>query len=421
MDYEGALGYLYGLRVLGKKAGLSGIIRLMQLLGDPQSSLRFIHIAGTNGKGSTTVMLSNILKHTGYKTGIFISPYITDFRERIQINGEMISKSVFTQIVETVKEQVDIMSAQNEYPTFFEVVTAIALCYFSRECCDVVCLEVGLGGRFDATNVIERALVSVITSVSLDHMELLGNTVESIAFEKCGILKDGGVCVSYPLQEESVLKVIEEQCVLKHNRLIVADISQIHWEESGYCTKLVYKGMHINLPLPGRYQVANAATVFCVIEELRLQGMDIPDTAIVDGMNTVKFPARLELVSREPDVIIDGAHNIAGIRALGEYVDSHPAVRKVLLFGVLRDKEYKRIISEIAPKADAIVATTPKIDRALPSRDVCEVAKAYCANVVCEDDFESAVDIAKAFAGKDGAVFVCGSLYLASDVRKILL
>ena len=421
MNYESILQYIYSLQKFGKKSGLKRITKLMHSLGDPQQNLPIIHIAGTNGKGSTTAMTANILKHAGYKVGMFISPFIIDFRERIQINGDMISKDTFIKIAERVKVQVDLMCNDGECPSFFEVVTAIALCYFDMEKCDIVCLEVGLGGRFDATNVISKSLVSVITSISLDHTELLGDTVADIAFEKCGILKENGICVSYPLQESSALDVIKEQSDVKKNKLVVADMGNVEWISRKYSSIIRYKGLDMELPLPGKHQVANAVTVLCIMEQLRNQGKKVPDDAIIKGIETVKFPARLELVSRNPDVIIDGAHNIAGAYSLSDFIKNHPASPKILLFGILKDKKYKDVIDILMPQADAVVLTTPKIDRAIRSGDVYNLAKIYCDNVICEDDYQKAIRFASDIAGRNGVVFICGSLYLASDMRRILL
>lgn len=421
MNYDQALEYIYSLQTLGKKAGLSGIKKLMSLLGNPQKNLSFVHIAGTNGKGSTTAMTSCVLSHAGYKTGMFISPFIVDFRERIQIDGQMISEETFASIVKEVKNKVDIMADKDECPSFFEVVTAVAFCYFNTENCDIVCLEVGLGGRFDATNIIDRSLVSVITSISLDHTELLGDTIEKIAYEKCGILKYGGVCVSYPFQKEQVLNVIREQSLINNNRLVVADIDSIICKHIGYPSIIIYKEKEILLPLTGEHQVANTATVLSIIEELQNQGIDISLDAIKKGIEAVRFPARLELISREPDIIIDGAHNISGIDSLIKFIEKNPNVPKILLFGVLKDKEYKEIIKAVAPKVDALVATTPSVPRAMPSKKVYEIAREYCDNVLYEDDFDKAIDKCIELAGASGVVFVCGSLYLASDIRRILL
>lgn len=421
MDYDNALDYLYSIQGFGKKPGLYGIKKLMSLLGNPQNELNFIHIAGTNGKGSATAMTSNILKYAGYKTGMFISPYIVDFRERIQINGEMISKQNFVNVVEKVKTQIETMEQQGEHLGFFEVVAAIAFCYFAMEKCDIVCLEVGLGGRFDATNIIQSSLASVIMSISLDHTELLGNTVEKIAFEKCGILKDGGACICYPLQDKAALNEIKKQAEIKQNKFVLADIERLESVNHGYYSTIKYNGNEINLPLPGRHQIANAATVLSVIDCIKEKGINVSDKAVIDGIESVKFPARLELVSKNPDILIDGAHNIAGAQSLGAFIQSHPDVPKVLVFGILKDKDYKKIIEEVFPKVDFVIATTPKIPRAMSGKEISIIGKDYCSNIFHEDDYSAVIQKAKELAGESGVIFISGSLYLASDMRRFFI
>ena len=258
MNGTQAVEYIHSLRHRGKKSGLDKMRRLLQFLGNPQDRLKFIHVIGTNGKGSTSTMTANILTDCGYKTGLFISPFILDFRERMQIDGQMIAPEELAACVQEVKPFADQMEAAGECPTEFEMVTAAALVFFARQQCDIVVLEAGIGGRLDCTNVIETAVAAVICAIGLDHVQILGNTVEEIARDKCGILRDGLPCVCYPKQDTAALGVILEECARHGSRLIQANpaAAQIH-SQTLAGTQLSYRGMQLSLPLVGPHQVCN--------------------------------------------------------------------------------------------------------------------------------------------------------------------
>jgi len=421
MNYDQALESLFSLYQFGSKLGLSRMKRLMDLLGNPQDELRFVHIAGTNGKGSTTTMLASILQAAGYKTGRFISPFVVDFRERMQVDGQMISQEHFARIMSQVWTKVEQMWAEDECPTVFEVTTAVAFCYFAQEQCDIVCLEVGLGGRLDATNIIKKPLVSVITSISLDHTRILGDTVEQIAGEKCGIIKEGGVTVSYPFQPPGAGTVIQDYAEQRHNLYVNTDMSKIREVALDLDkTVIAYGDAILSIPLPGKHQVYNAATVLTVVEQLRKQNYHIDEKALIDGMAAAHFPARLEHVSVSPDIVIDGAHNPDAARVLADYLKQVELRPKVLLLGMLGDKDYEAVIAQLVPLVDHVVLTTPKMRRAVSGKELEASVQKYSSNVYVEGELEAALKRAVDLSDEKGIVIISGSLFLASDMRQII-
>ncbi|MDR2655888.1 MAG: bifunctional folylpolyglutamate synthase/dihydrofolate synthase [Oscillospiraceae bacterium] len=421
MNYQQALDYIYSLYGLGSKLGLERIRELLELLGNPQEKLRFVHVAGTSGKGSATAMLASILKEAGYKTGMDISPFIIDFRERIQINGEMIPEDKFAEIAGPVIGAAEHMKNAGRCPTMYEVTTAAAMLYFFREQCDIVCLEVGLGGRLDSTNIIGGALVYVIMLIGFDHTEFLGDTIEKIAWEKCGIIKQGGVTVSYPSQKPEALGVIKSQCEEKNNRLVLPDWGDLGKIESGmFETRTSYRGLPVKIALPGEHQAANALTVLAVVEELRRQGFSISDGALCSGLENVRFPARLEIISKKPLIILDGAHNIDKARALAAYVKKIEQRPKIFIFGMLADKDWRNVIELVAPLADKMIFTKPDNPRAAESAILAEAAAPLCEAFI-EDEPYRAIALAESLCGKDGCIIASGSLYMVSDLRKILI
>lgn len=413
MTYKQATDYIDSFLLFGSKLGLTRITKLLNDLGNPQEKLKFIHIAGTNGKGSTSCYCANILINAGYKVGMFISPYIVDFRERFQINNQMISENDLCEIVEKIKSVTDTYP-KDELPTEFEIVTAIGMMYFARENCDVVVLEVGLGGRLDSTNVIKNPLCSVITSISLDHTEYLGNTLSEIAFEKGGIIKENCPCVLYPLQEKDVFEKIKEICDNRNSKLIITDIgtySLAHEEITG--DVIEYCGTRIKLPLSGDVQRYNALTA---ITAVKTSGLNITEENIKNGIENSFFPARLQLVSKNPKILVDGAHNPDGVRALKKYVDTY-FDKPIAILGMMKDKDIDSVLTKIAPCFSKIYTVTVNNPRSISAQDLAKKVKLYNQNAhACESVLE-AINLAKS-SGEDFCV--CGSLYLSGEALKIL-
>lgn len=421
MTYQEALDYLQSAPRFGAPPALGRERVLLAKLGNPQERLRFIHVAGTNGKGSTCAAVASVLRQAGYKTGLFTSPYLEDYRERIQIDGGMIPRERLLEGVERLRPIADAMP-QAERPRAFELVTALAMDYFARERCDAVVLEVGLGGRFDATNAIGRPLVSVITAVSFDHMAILGDTLEQIAAEKCGIIKPGGLVVSAPGQDRRALGVILRSCAERDATLLLPSLSSAEILEEGIeGTRLRLRGMELRIPLAGRHQVANFATALETLLALRDHcGFTVADADIAAGFAAVRFPARLELLCRRPLVLLDGAHNEAGAAALRRAVQQYlPGRRLVLLLGMLRDKEHRKVISLLAPLAEDFVAVAPDSPRALPAAQAAAEAAACRPRegIFAYEDRAEALRFALSRAGEEGAVLICGSLYLTGEMR----
>ena len=421
MNYQESEAFIHSFHRFTKEPGLNGIRTLLSLLGEPQKKLRFIHIAGTNGKGSTTVMCASVLREAGYRTGMFVSPYVLTFRERIQVDGQMIPEEEIAKLCEKIQLAVEKMTQSGIAPAEFEVVTALGMLWFAKQNCDVVCLEVGLGGRLDATNVIDQSLVSVICAIGYDHTQILGDTLQKIAFEKCGILKPGGICVSYPQQDPEALAEIMAQCAQKENRLIIPNAKSVEiCTESILGSRFYYHGLTFELPLAGRHQIYNFLTAFSAIEAVKLQGFEISDKNITDGIAKVVFPARMEQISVEPLVILDGAHNLQGCEALAKAMPLTPK-KKVVIMGMLRDKDWLHAAARIAQEAEMFFAVSPENPRALPAGELAAAVEGIAGKVKAFSTIESAVDAALPLLEEDAALFCCGSLYLASQARPVLM
>ncbi len=415
MDYTQALAYIDGVRWYGSKPGLSRVAALLDRLGRPQDKLRFVHIAGTNGKGSCAAMAASILRAAGYRTGLFTSPYLFRFNERMQINGEPISDEALAALVTEIRPQAD---ALEDHPTEFELMTAAALLWYQREGCEIVVLEVGMGGRFDATNVIPCPEAAVIMNIGLDHTAVLGGTVEKIAFEKAGIIKPGGDAVLYP-QSPAVEAVVRARCEELGARLRLADFSALEAEfDSLEGQVFSYRGARYALPLLGEHQLRNAAVVLELVELLREKGWRLPEDAVEHGLYAVSWPARFELVHEEPPFIVDGGHNPqcaeAVAAALGRYF---PDTRRVLLLGILADKDYPRVLELLDPMADAYVCVTPDSERALPADKLGEALGRFGKPVTVCASIPEGVSAALEQAGTDGMACAVGSLYMAGAVR----
>ena len=416
MNYEEALEYIHGISWTFCKPGLERISALCKALGDPQKKLKFIHIAGTNGKGSTSAMLESVLRESGYKTGLFTSPYIRTFNERMRVDGENISDRELAEITEYVRPFADAMT---DKPTEFELISAIAFEYFSRNNCDVVVLEAGMGGRLDSTNVIDSALLSIITGIALDHTAFLGDTVEKIAAEKAGIIKYG--CpVLFGGEDEAAERVILERAAEMNAPFSRVDRSSLTLHSQTLDGTVFdfggYKNMQIRML--GSYQPRNAATVLSAIDILKERGFSIPDSAISRGLDATRWQARFEVISNDPLVIFDGAHNPEGIAAAVESIRHYFGDKRVyVLTGVLRDKDYNIIASDISKVASRTFTLTPDNPRALSAEEYAEVLKEKGVEAMPYPDIESALSAAREAAKRDGVPLICmGSLYLYSSI-----
>jgi dihydrofolate synthase/folylpolyglutamate synthase len=421
MTYEDALEYIHGTRKLGWKLGLENIKTLLGMLGSPHEKLKYVHVAGTNGKGSTVAFISNILIEGGYKTGMFISPYIEHFTERIQVNGKEIARDDLVRITTKVKYCVDEMLKRGlPHPTEFEIVTAIGFQYYYEMNCDIVVLEVGLGGRFDSTNVINTPLVSVITSISYDHADILGETLEQIAFEKAGIIKENGDVILYP-QDKNIEKVIENICYERNSRLHRVDFEKIKVKDRSIEGQVFDFGEYENLKtgLLGEYQFKNAAVSIEACRVLANKGFKITGETIRKGLRGAKWPGRMEIVNQKPLVIIDGAHNTEAIEALAKNLSVYfTGKKKILIMGVMRDKEYKTMLKIIAPLADTFITVTPLSERSLSAGELAENAKPYCKNVIVSDKIENSIRTALKICSEDSVICAFGSLYYIGEIRK---
>lgn len=414
-----ALDWLQSLPRLSGEPGLDRMKALLAALGDPQKRGRYVHIAGTNGKGSVAAFTANILQKAGFKTGLTISPYVLDFRERFQIDGQMIPPETLERLAAKVRAAAETLA---ETPVQFEAVTALALCWFDEEHCDVAVLETGLGGRFDATNAVENTLVAAITRIDLDHTELLGDTVEKIAAEKAGIVKSGCIAVTYPVQEKEALQAIAAACIREKADLVAPEAEDIHLRRGGlFENRMEYGGYEVNLALPGAHQACNAAMAIEIALALWRQGLDIPDEAILEGLEATRFPARIEVLRRQPLVLLDGSHNPAGAAALAATLKAQRLPQKpAAVLGVLADKAAAEMLRALGDSFSTIYAVTPDCPRAMSADELARLASQELPEVPAYPcaDLGQALDTALGLP--QGAV-VCGSLYLAAQARPMLL
>ncbi len=390
MNYTESLNYIHSIPKFRRPLGNENLRRLLSLLGDPQKKLRFVHIAGTNGKGSTAAMTERILRESGYKTGLFTSPYLETFNERIRVNGENIPNGALAERASRVRR---VMEENGALVSEFAFVTAAAFLYFYEKKCDIVVLEVGMGGRLDATNVIDGSVASVICKIALDHTQYLGDTIEEITREKCGIIREGGRAIAYP-NEKHITDIIRACAESKNVRLTVADAHAA----DGY-----------ELSLKGEYQKYNAAVVLETVNALREKGYKIPEKAVREGLKNTTWHARFEFV--RDNVIIDGAHNPDGIRALKK---SLAGINKdiTVVTAMMEDKAWEECVKEISPIAKRFIATELNMPRCLKAEKIASIVK----NAEVIKDTGAALDAA--LSDNTGVVCVCGSLYLAGEIRK---
>ncbi|MBQ8330952.1 MAG: bifunctional folylpolyglutamate synthase/dihydrofolate synthase [Clostridia bacterium] len=420
MNYEEALQYIHSINWTFCKPGLERIEELCRRLGNPQSGLKFVHVAGTNGKGSFCSMLSTVLCQAGYRVGLYTSPYIRFFNERMCVDGEPIGNEELAELTAYVRPIADSMT---DRPTEFELITAIAFEYFKRHACDVVVLEVGMGGRLDSTNIIRNPLLSVITGIALDHTAYLGDTVEKIAAQKAGIIKDGAP-ILYGGEDASAGAVIRLAAEERGSSFLSMDYGKLRNLRSDLeGTVFDFEDRaDLRIGLLGLYQPRNASLVIKAVELLRKGGMPIDETALREGLSRARWQGRFEIISRDPLMIFDGAHNPQGIRSAVESIRHYFKGQKVyLLTGVLRDKDYTAIAADLAGVASRAFTMTPDNPRALSAADYADTLLRAGIKACAYESLDSALSAAREAAKRDGVPLVClGSLYVyATLIQKL--
>lgn len=418
MSYEETLRYIHNVKWQGAKPGLSRTQRLLTSLGNPEKKLKFVHIAGTNGKGSTAAMMASVLRKAGYRTGLYTSPYIIRFNERMQVDGVHISDEELENMTNEIRPHADAMT--DDPPTEFELITALAMKYFLYKGCDIVVLEVGMGGELDSTNVIDTPEVAVITAIGLDHMTELGSTLTAIASAKAGIIKENSDVVVYG-GEKDVEDVFEKICSTRHARLIRADFTRLRVQafdlDAAHFDFEPYQ--HIRLPLVGTYQPFNAAVAVTALEVLRHKGYQITDDNIITGLNQVYWPGRFEVLLHRPVFVLDGAHNPHGIEATSDSLKKHFAGKEIVfLIGVMADKDLSKMTGFIMPMAKAFVTVTPNNPRAMKAERLAEILSADGKPAKACASIPDGVREAIRQAGEEGIVVALGSLYFSGDIRE---
>ena len=420
MNVNEALEYIHSVCWKGSIPGLGRTQKLLSLMGNPEKKLKFVHIAGTNGKGSTAALTAAVLQKAGYRTGLYTSPYIYRFHERMQVNGVQISDEDLAAVTEWVRPLAESME---EKPTEFELVCCIAFEYFYRQNCDIVVLEVGMGGAMDSTNVIEVPEVAVITNIGLDHTEVLGDTLEAIAETKAGIFKEGGSAVVYR-GIPSVETVFEKICNERHLSLKKADFDSLVLHAHGLEGQVFDCGNRkaLELPLLGSHQLKNAAVVLSVIDTLIEKGWNISEENIRQGLHDVQWPGRFDIVGRDPLFIIDGGHNPQCFEALIKNIQDYlPGKKIIALTGVLADKDYADMYKPVMPYIEQFVCITPPNPRKLDADQLAAFLGQAGATATACETIEAGVAKAISLAGKDGVVLCFGSLYTIGSVRDALL
>jgi dihydrofolate synthase/folylpolyglutamate synthase len=422
MNHNETLAYLYGLERFGMVFGLENISRLLQALGDPHRGLQVIHIGGTNGKGSVSAMMASILQEGGYRVGLYTSPHLVSFTERIQINGTEIAWDEVVRLTDFLRSRVEAEGIPQQV-TFFDFTTALALYYFAHHEVDVTILEVGLGGRLDSTNVV-HPLITVITNVSKDHFQILGEMVEDIAQEKAGIVKYRVPLISGVTQLE-VIQILEKACKEKEAPLrlagrdftgdkIAAGTFNFHGRQ--------WDLGDVRLGVRGSFQIENATVALGALEALEEKGYRVSEKSIYQGLATVRWPGRLEVVRESPQIILDGAHNPAAAeslkKALQEEFDYH---HLYMVMGIMQDKEVAAIMAEVVPLAAVLIASSPRNPRAMRAQRLAEIAQHYCSAVTVIEDVGEAVAYAQEVVQEDDLILVTGSLFTVGEAKDYLV
>jgi dihydrofolate synthase/folylpolyglutamate synthase len=423
MIYSEAVDYIHSLLKFGVRPGLTGMDALLSYLGNPHKGMKYIHVAGTNGKGSTSTAISNVLIDAGYNVGLYTSPYVSDFLERVQFNGKPIDREVFAHSVSLVKSAVESLEDKGIVITEFEALTASAFICFKSMNCDAVVLEVGLGGRLDATNIIDTPLVNVITSLSIDHSAILGNTIEEIAFEKCGTIKMGGRVVCSYGQPDGALSVVSRIAKERENSLVIPSVGDVIVEKSDlFGTDFIYKNKKYNVTMSGLHQVKN---MICVIEvsQILSRYLNLSYDNVYNGISKTILPARIEILNKKPLVILDGGHNEDGAKAFYNAVNNeflkHNKV--VVVAGMMADKAVEDSLKPLMSSCSEFIAVTPENPRAMSCDELKNIAIKYCDNSISIDSPVDAVEKALCELEEDDMLCVVGSLYLAGEVRQSMI
>ena len=421
MTYEQALDFIHSRIHLGTRKGLFRMEGLMEKLGNPEKRMQFVHIAGSNGKGSTAAMCESVLRCAGHKTGLFLSPFVFDFRERMQVNGQLPDKQLMADVLESMLPALAEMKAEDKECTEFETVTALALMLFERCGVDTVVFEVGIGGLLDSTNIIPPPLCAAVTSISLEHTDMLGTTIPEIAAQKCGIIKEGcraaGYCDLLPEAEQ----VLRETCERLHVPLTIGDLSALEVLESNDAgSRFRYRGQEYRIGLPGDYQIRNALTVLSIVEQLRQGGMDLPEEVVAKGLEEAAIIGRLQVVRQQPRCVIDGAHNPGKVGALCAALEAlYPGRPLVGVMGMMKRKDYRTAVPLLAQRCRTFIAVPAADD--LPfivqPEVIAEIAREHCGDVrVCASPEEGA-RLAVQLATEADVLVATGSMYLLSGAK----
>ena len=420
MSYESTLAYIHNVQWRGQKPGLDRIRTLLDHLGHPEQGLKFVHIGGTNGKGSTAAMVESVLRQAGLRTGLYTSPYINRFNERIRVDGYEIGDEMLEALVDEVRPFAD---AMEDLPSEFELITAIAFLYFARKSCDIVVLEVGLGGEFDATNIIPCPEVAVLTTIDLDHTGVLGSTIGEIARTKCGIIKEGCDVVSFPQQAEAAGE-IEAACARRGARLWPVEFDRLTLKSVDLDARVFDYGpfTDLKLPLLANYQPKNAAVAITVLTVLAHRGWSITPEHIRAGLACVQWPGRFEVLGRNPLFLLDGSHNPQGMAATVDSLkELFPAQKFVFLLSMMADKDVDGMLALLLPLGERFFTVTADNPRAMPAAALADKLRAMGAQAESIPSIAEGVAAAEGAAGYDGRVCALGTLYFSGDVRKAYL
>lgn len=417
MTYEAALSYIHSVCWMGSKPGLERTYSLLEKLGNPHQKLKFIHIGGTNGKGSTAAMLSTILEKAGYRVGLYTSPFIMRFNERMQVNHEQIADDELAALTEEIRPFAD---AMEDKPTEFELITALAMLYFERHNCDIVVLEVGMGGELDSTNVIPAPEVAVLTAMGMDHVRELGPTMADVARAKAGIIKSGCSVVSYGgnAEADAVFAGIcgEKSVTLRNPDFAAITPGEFNLDGQFFSYK---EWQNVSIPLVGRYQMNNAAVVLETVGLLREKGWNISDEQVREGLRVTRWPARFEILQRDPVFIVDGGHNPHGIRATADSLQRlFPGRKFTFVTGVMADKDVEEILGLIVPLAERFFTVKPGNPRAMDAEVLAERIRALGVTATACESVADGVKRAIEAEGTDGVACALGSLYMSGEVRE---
>lgn len=425
MNYRNAMEYMEELRQLGSVMGLTVMQELCARLGNPQDALKFVHIAGTNGKGSTLAYISTVLQRGGYRVGRYISPAVKEYRELFQIDGKPITQSGLCKYLEQVKAAAEAMAADGlPHPTAFEVETAVAFLYFLDKQCDIVVLETGMGGTLDATNVIKTTIVSVFTSISMDHMGILGDSLEKIALSKAGIIKNKCYVISAK-QPPEVMKILRQAAILRKAKFYTADVSRAkNVRYSVTRQHFTYdKYRNLEIALLGQFQIENAVVAVEALTALGRAGFPLPEEKLRQGLLEAKWPGRFEVIGKKPLFIADGAHNEDASKKLAESIRFYFADKRIIyIMGMLKDKEYDKVLRNTYELAEQIITVTPPGDRAMHGYELAQAAKEYHGSVTVADSVQEAVEIAYLLAGQDRecVIIAFGSLSYLGELINVV-